>query len=75
MSSRRRKGGPLLASERRYGVRLRRTFSRVPLNGDTTGDVVAFDRGANPGLALSLIERNARRLTPETVTDGQDRGH
>ncbi len=56
-------------------MRLRRTFSRVPLNGDTTGDVVAFDRGANPGLALSLIERNARRLTPETVTDGQDRGH
>ena len=56
-------------------MRLRRTFSRVPLNGDTTGDVVAFDRGANPGMALSPIEGNARRLTLGTVTVGQDRVH
>ena len=65
----------MLASERRYGVRLRRTLSNVHLNRDTTGEVVAFDRGANPGMALSPIEGNARRLTLGTVTVGQDRVH
>ena len=56
-------------------MRLRRTLSHVHLNRDTTGEVVAFDRGANPGMALSPIEGNARRLTLGTVTVGQDRVH